>query len=211
MIQKNPAVDLQARYRKTFEAALIAALALAIVAFKFFPDVAPPKPLDQGIATPPMIAEVPLTSQPKKPPPPPRPPIVIEAPADEAPVDVPFRSDLVPDAAVPPPPAPEDINDKIFIPLQHTPEPIGGFAVIQKNLVYPDMARRIGLEGTVIVLAYIDEKGVVDHAEVIQGIGAGCDEAAVSALMKTRFRPATQRDKPVKVKAEFRIGFRLYR
>ena len=88
MIQKNPAVDLQARYRKTFEAALIAALALAIVAFKFFPDVAPPKPLDQGIATPPMIAEVPLTSQPKKPPPPPRPPIVIEAPADEAPVDV---------------------------------------------------------------------------------------------------------------------------
>jgi protein TonB len=71
------------------------------------------------------------------------------------------------------------------------------------------MAVRGGLEGTVVLLAYVDETGVVVRAEVVHGIGLGCDEAAIAALVKTRFHPATQRDKPVKVRVKVPIRFRL--
>jgi periplasmic protein TonB len=211
MIHKNPTADLQAGYRKTLEVSAIIALSLAIVAFKFFPDVQPPKPLVEPSPGPPLVAEIPPTVQPKRPPPPARPPIVIEAPIDETLPDVRIDTGLNPDAPVPPPAPAEDRSEVIFIPVQYSPEPVGGFATLQRNVVYPDIARRVGLEGTVVVLAFIDEQGIVDHAEVVRGVGGGCDEAAVNAVMKTRFHPATQRGKPVKVKAEFKIGFKLQR
>ena len=36
---KNPIADLRLKYKRTFEISLIIALAIMIVAFKFFPDV----------------------------------------------------------------------------------------------------------------------------------------------------------------------------
>ena len=206
MIQKNPAVDLQARYRKTFEAALIAALAIAIVAFKFFPDVAPPKPLEQGISTPPIIVEPPLTSHPEIPPPT-LPPLKIENSADVPPVDLPIGTDLVPDAVVPPPPPPED--EPYFERVESLPKPIGGLAALQARVIYPDMARRVGIEGTVVVLAYVDETGIVTKAQIVKSVGFGCDEAALKAVKETRFYPGTQRDKPVKVKMSIPLRFKL--
>jgi len=89
------------------------------------------------------------------------------------------------------------------------PEPVGGIAAIQSAVVYPEIAKRAGVEGTVYVEAYVDESGVVTRTSIVKGIGAGCDEAGEAAVMKTRFKPGKQRGKAVKVKMSIPIRFRL--
>ena len=89
------------------------------------------------------------------------------------------------------------------------PEPIGGIAEIQKKIEYPEIAKRAGLEGKVYVRAYVDENGNVTKAEVVKGLGGGCDEAALDAILKTKFSPGTQRGKPIKVQVTIPIIFKL--
>ena len=51
------------------------------------------------------------------------------------------------------------------------PEPIGGMFAIQEKIKYPEIAKRAGIEGKVIIQAFIDENGNVVQAKVIKGIG----------------------------------------
>ena len=89
------------------------------------------------------------------------------------------------------------------------PEPIGGIGEIQKKIIYPEIAKRAGVEGKVYVLAFVDESGTVTDAKIIKGIGAGCDEAALDAVKKTKFKPGKQRGKPVKVQVSIPVVFKL--
>ncbi|MEX2116812.1 MAG: TonB family protein [Bacteroidota bacterium] len=209
MIRKNPEVDLRAKYQKTFEVALIISLFLIIVAFKFFPDVAPPDKImktEQEIVD---VEDIEITKQENRPPPPPRPPIPIEAPSDEAIDDVEISSSELQPEDVAPPPSPEGDDEVYFVAVEDLPEPIGGIAAIQKAVVYPEIAKRAGVEGTVYVEAFVDESGTVTRTNIVKGIGAGCDEAAKSAVAKTKFKPGKQRGKPVKVRMSIPIRFRL--
>ena len=97
-----------------------------------------------------------------------------------------------------------------FVPFNEPPEPIGGFAAIQRNLVYPEAARRAGIEGTVILHVLIDENGNVADTWVLKSLGnSDCDEAAVAAIKKTKWKPAMQNGKPVKVRISVPVIFRL--
>jgi protein TonB len=89
------------------------------------------------------------------------------------------------------------------------PAIIGGLESIQRNVVYPEIAIRAGVEGTVYVMVFVDENGNVERAEVVKGIGSGCDEAAVSAIMQAKFIPGKQNGKPVKVRVMIPIRFKL--
>lgn len=89
------------------------------------------------------------------------------------------------------------------------PEPIGGIKGIQEKIVYPEITKRAGVEGKVYILAFVDESGTVTKAQVLKGIGAGCDEAALDAVQKTKFKPGKQRGKPVKVQVSIPIIFKL--
>ena len=89
------------------------------------------------------------------------------------------------------------------------PEPIGGIAAIQSKIVYPEIAKRAGVQGRVFVKAYVDESGNVNKVELIRGIGAGCDEAAMEAVQSVKFKPGKQRGKPVKVQVTVPVLFRL--
>lgn len=209
MIRKNPEVDLRAKYQKTFEIALIISLALMIVAFKFFPDVAPPDKIlktEQEIVD---VEDIEITKQENRPPPPPRPPIPIEAPSDEQIDDVELTSSELQPEEVAPPPPPEADEEVYFVAVEDLPEPIGGIAAIQRAVVYPEIAKRAGVEGTVFVEAFVDETGAVTRTNIVKGIGAGCDEAAKAAVAKTKFKPGKQRGKPVKVRMSIPIRFRL--
>ena len=90
------------------------------------------------------------------------------------------------------------------------PEPIGGQKAIQERLIYPAEAKLYHLEGTVSVLATIDEDGFVKGTQVIKGLGLGCDEAAIEAVKKTSFLPGQKGGKPVTshltIKVEFKLG-----
>lgn len=209
MIRKNPEVDLRLKYQKTFEIAVIISLTLIIFAFKFFPDVDPPEKLlksEQEIVD---VEDIEITKQENRPPPPPRPPIPIEAPSDEALDDVELTSsELQPEEVAPPPPS-EDDEEVYFVAVEDLPEPVGGMAAIQRAVVYPEIAKRAGVEGTVYVEAFVDESGSVTRTNIVKGIGAGCDEAAQAAVSKVKFKPGKQRGKPVKVRMSIPIRFKL--
>jgi TonB family protein len=97
-----------------------------------------------------------------------------------------------------------------FVEYDTPPMPVGGFAAIQRNLRYPEIARKAGIEGRVILYILIDESGQVRDTRVVQSLGqAGCDEAAIEAVKSVRWKPAMQRDKPVKVWVAIPVIFRL--
>ena len=89
------------------------------------------------------------------------------------------------------------------------PQPIGGIAAIQSKIVYPEIAKRAGVEGRVYVLAFVDRDGNVTKAKILKGIGAGCDEAALKAVEETKFKPGKQRGKPVNVQVSVPVFFKL--
>jgi len=110
-------------------------------------------------------------------------------------------------------PPPEEVSiveeePAYFVAVEEMPEPIGGLNSIQAKIVYPELARRAGIEGKVFVRAYVDETGSVTRAEVIKGIGLGCDEAALDAVLNTKFSPGKQRGKPIKVQVVIPISFK---
>ena len=96
-----------------------------------------------------------------------------------------------------------------FVAVEEMPEPIGGLKSIQQKIVYPEIALRARVEGKVFVKAFVDETGTVTSAEIVKGIGAGCDEAAIDAVRQTKFSPGKQRGRPIKVQVTIPIIFKL--
>ncbi|MCB0745648.1 MAG: TonB family protein [Ignavibacteriae bacterium] len=213
-LPKNPKVDLKLKYKRAFEISLILALALLIVSFKYFPRF---ESKSMGVEVPQelvAVEDVDITKQETAPPPPPKPPIPIEAPSDDELEDIEIENtDIDMEEVVAPPPPPvaeeEEIPVEFFVAVEEMPEPIGGIAAIQQKIIYPEIAKRAGVQGRVYVKAFVDESGNVQKADVIKGIGAGCDEAAVAAVMKTKFKPGKQRGKPVRVQVSIPILFKL--
>ncbi|MCX7610846.1 MAG: energy transducer TonB, partial [Ignavibacterium sp.] len=89
------------------------------------------------------------------------------------------------------------------------PEPVNGMAELIKQVKYPEIAKKAGLEGKVFAMAYIDEKGSVTDVKIIKGIGGGCDEEVVSVLKKAKFKPGQNKGTNVKVKMSIPFVFKL--
>ena len=96
----------------------------------------------------------------------------------------------------------------VFLAVEEMPELIGGINGLQSKIKYPELAIRQGVEGKVLVQAIVDETGKVISANTIKGIGAGCDEAALDAVLKSNFKPGKQRGKNVKVQFTIPILFK---
>lgn len=96
-----------------------------------------------------------------------------------------------------------------FVMVEEMPEPIGGLQEIQSKIIYPADAKEHGVGGKVYVLAYINEKGIVDSTIILRGIGYGCDEVAANAIKQTKFIPGKQRGIPMKVQVAVPIVFKL--
>ena len=74
---------------------------------------------------------------------------------------------------------------------------------------YPEAATKAGKEGQVILQATIDEKGIPRNIVAITDIGFGFEEAAMAALRKTTFRPATKGGNPISLQVEIPYSFTL--
>lgn len=102
------------------------------------------------------------------------------------------------------------INEEDYLPLvENMPGPVGGMYAIQEKIKYPEIARRAGLQGKVLIQAFIDEKGNVIHTKVIKGLGGGIDEMASDVIRITKFNPGTQKGQPVKTQVTIPIVFKL--
>jgi len=214
-LKKNPKFDLKRKYQRVFETALILSLALLIIAFKYFPEFEETELKLEGPQELVQVEDVEATKQEAAPPPPPKPPIPIEAPSDEVLEDIEISDtelDINAEVSAPPPPVEEkeeEAEPVFFVAVEQQPQPIGGLEGIQKRIVYPEIAKRAGVQGRVFVKAYVDENGNVVKTELLKGIGAGCDEAAMVAVQNTKFTPGKQRGKPVKVQVSIPIVFKL--
>jgi len=213
MEQLSERLRFKLSYRKLIELSLVIALFVLLVVFQAFKRFEGKVELPQQKQVVIKVDEIPITQQINRPPPPARPSVPIPTEDEDVPEDLTIEETNINfDEAPPPPPPPPSEEDEtpIFVPYDSPPEPIGGFAAIQKNLVYPEIARRAGVEGTVIIHVLIDEKGNVVKTRVLKSLGNnGCDEAAIAAIKKTKWKPAMQRDKPVKVWVSIPVIFKL--
>ncbi|HXG37793.1 MAG TPA: energy transducer TonB [Bacteroidota bacterium] len=211
--EKNYRVHLGASPTTVTEISLMVSLALVIGIFKFAPSPSS-KPVVRVTAQEVVqIEDVEITRQEDRPPPPPKPPVVIEAPQDEVLADVPLDLNTeirASDTVAPPTPKPQqEDEEEYFMAVEEMPQLVGGMTALMKNLEYPELAVRAGIQGRVYILAFVNEQGDVVRAEVLKGIGGGCDEAALAAVKKAKFIPGKQRGKPVKTRISIPVEFKL--
>lgn len=107
-------------------------------------------------------------------------------------------------------------SDSLYSRVDVEPEFPGGMKALgkyvdgRKNHKYPEEARRNKVEGKVIVKFIINEDGTCSNFEVVQGIGSGCDEAAVEAFKRMpKWKPALVNGKPVKVERQMGYLYKL--
>ena len=215
-LRKTDKADLRKRYPLFVQAGIVLTLTLLIVAFRLdmrVNDNFEVTLVDQEVV---QMEEMVQTQQVEKPPPPPRPPVPVEVPDDEVllddelDLDMSLDIDEVPDLPPPPPPKEEEeAEPEIFVIVEQSPELIGGLPGLQKKIKYPEIAKKAGVEGRVFLQFIVDEQGNVSDPIVTRGIGAGCDEEAVRAILEAKFKPGKQRGKAVKVKMSLPITFRL--
>jgi len=74
---------------------------------------------------------------------------------------------------------------------------------------YTDEARRLRIEGDVVLEVVFGAAGTATVLRIVQGLGHGLDEAAIDAAKKIRFNPARRDGRPVDHTASLRVVFRL--
>jgi protein TonB len=78
-----------------------------------------------------------------------------------------------------------------------------------RRVKYPEMARRNGIEGTVLVGALIGKDGKIEKIKIIDSENEILNSAAEKAVKETVITPARQNGRPVKVWLRIPIRFRL--
>jgi len=78
---------------------------------------------------------------------------------------------------------------------------------------YPDLARRAGVQGTVILLVVVEADGSIGTIEVVRSPDQrfGFDLAAINAVKRWRYRPAMMNERPVAAYIQVMVEFSLAR
>jgi len=84
-------------------------------------------------------------------------------------------------------------------PIQITGNVKAPERIFAPDPVYPEEARQAHVQGVVILQTIIDTLGKVTDIRVLKGLPSGLSEAAVDAVSKWKFNPATLDGKPVAV------------
>jgi protein TonB len=133
----------------------------------------------------------------------------------------PLKDLTVVDLAAEPPPD-EDLSDLAegggsppgappaapAIPAEPAPGLLEAPSVLTRvDPVYPEAARRAGIEGTVELEVSIDAAGKVSDVEVARGLPFGLSEAAVDAVRRWTWKPARTASGPVASRKTVRVKF----
>ncbi len=104
-----------------------------------------------------------------------------------------------------------------LVPFEVSAAPIVGmqgfYQTVAEGIKYPVEARRMGIEGIVLVEFTVNIDGSLSDFRVVKGIGGGCDEEATRIIylsqQKRKWHPGTQKGKPVKQLYTLPITFKL--
>ncbi|MBK9517542.1 MAG: energy transducer TonB [Anaeromyxobacter sp.] len=80
---------------------------------------------------------------------------------------------------------------------------------LELRALYPEAARRDGLEGDVRLELLVDERGAVAEVRLLERAGNGFDEVAPRAARLIVFRPAERAGRAVAVRIPWTLKFRL--
>jgi TonB family protein len=81
---------------------------------------------------------------------------------------------------------------------------------LAQNLTYPEVARKNGVEGEVVVEITIDTTGEIESVGLVKGIGFGCDEALMALVSNMpAWTPGQENGAVVAQKVLIRALFRL--
>ena len=150
-------------------------------------DIPPPPPEVER----PEIPELPV-----------EPEVTNEVPEESPPIPPTVLDPFSPPTSAPPPPP-----DEGFVAFDTPPQRV---TVVEPE--YPDIARELHAQGTVLVQVTVDETGRVIDAVVVQSdVIAALEQAALKAARASEFKPAKQRDVPVKARIVIPFRFVLRR
>lgn len=100
--------------------------------------------------------------------------------------------------------------------VEKQPEFPGGtdsmFAFIQRNIRYPEEAKRSGIEGRVFVTFVVEKDGQVSEAKILRDIGGGCGEEAIRVVnIMPKWLPGSLRigGEPARMQFNLPIMFKL--
>jgi protein TonB len=153
----------------------------------------------KSVVRPPVVQELPPTTTPDHPPEPPEDTIPegIGSPGDGTPGD--------------PNGSPDGVLGSVgdgdggggadhgVDPLELTGDMVRPVLLVRVEPSYPQVARRAGLHGRVTLRAVIAEDGAVESVEVLASTNPLFSDAAVDAVRKWRYRPASMGGRPVRV------------
>jgi protein TonB len=107
--------------------------------------------------------------------------------------------------------APPSNSAPVAIPTEGTPIEATSLAVTSRSEpVYPPASRRENEEGTVRLRVLVDEMGRPHEVRVLKSSGhSRLDEAAMAAVKRWKFKPATQEAHAVKAWTQVSVQFRL--
>lgn len=81
---------------------------------------------------------------------------------------------------------------------------------LYKTIKYPNYARDVGLEGTVVVSFVVSKTGDIENVEILKDIGAGCGDEVIKAVNKLgKFYPGKHNGRPVSVIHRLPVKFSL--
>ena len=223
--KKTPSADLNRTVGMFTNLGLAVAVGLTLLAFEYKSyDDSGLKDLGAASDSFEDIIDVPITQQPPPPPPPPpmEQPVIQEIPDEvkiEEKIDVNFDVDVkettvIKEVVITEAVVVEEKADAIFDVVETQPNPPGGMSgwnkYLSDNLKYPTQARRMGVEGSVILVFVINTDGSIQDVEVLRGIGGGCDEEAVKIVKAApKWEPGKQRGKAVRTRMRLPIRFKL--
>ncbi len=101
-----------------------------------------------------------------------------------------------------------------FQVVEYEPEFPGGMgalhAFLKENIRYPEAARKNRIEGKVFVTFTVEKDGSITHAKILHDIGGGCGQEAIRVVNSMpRWKPGTQRGKPVRTPFNLPVLFKL--
>lgn len=220
-LKKNKNADVHRLRGLFFLTGLVISLGLVVIAFEWH-STAKGSPVALGTLDDNFeeMLDIPNTVQPPPPPPVIQQPKIIEVPDEEeieeieVNLDIEVTEETVIEEMVFEDAPEEEVADEVFTIVEQNPEPIGGinafYTYVARNLIYPEIARRMGIEGKVYVEFVVEKDGSISAVKSLKGIGAGCDEEAIEVIAKApKWEPGRQRGQAVRVRVVVPIDFRL--
>lgn len=81
-----------------------------------------------------------------------------------------------------------DRTNQIFVAVEQDPRFPGGEdalnSYIEKNIVYPPIAKENGINGVVYIKMIVNKDGSLSDFKIVRDIGGGCGQAALNLMKK---------------------------